>query len=191
MAHYELFKMALELPGVMIECGVFKGASLSRLTAFRALFGGSQSRKIVAFDTFGFFPEANFPDDTNARQQFVNAAGSQSVSAQELTELLKRKGAAEQIELVAGNILETVPTYLNNNPQLKISLLNLDTDLFEPAVVILENFWQRLVPGGILILDDYGVFPGETKAVDDFFKDKPVQIQKLPFSLTPCFIRKT
>ncbi len=89
-----------------------------------------------------------------------------------------------------GDISQTVPEYLNKNPHLKISLLNLDTDIYEPAVTILENLYPRISIGGILIVDDYGVFAGETKAVDNFFKDKNIQINKFPFAKTPSFIIK-
>jgi hypothetical protein len=44
--------------------------------------------------------------------------------------------------------------------------------------------------GGVLIIDDYGVFPGETKAVDEYFHDKDVVINKFPFCMTPCYILK-
>ena len=50
--------------------------------------------------------------------------------------------------------------------------------------------YPRIVKGGILILDDYGTFPGETKAVDEYFKDKDIKIKKFPFAATPSFIIK-
>ena len=53
IAHYELFKMTMHLPGAIVECGVFKGASLVRFAGFRDLFGNSYSRKIIGFDIFG------------------------------------------------------------------------------------------------------------------------------------------
>ena len=73
------------------------------------------------------------------------------------------------------------------NPQLKISLLNLDVDIYEPSVTVLEHLYPRIVEGGILILDDYGTFPGETKAVDDYFATKGVEAKVLtfPFCMTP------
>ena len=40
------------------------------------------------------------------------------------------------------------------------------------------------------MLDDYGVFAGETKAVDEFFKNHKAKIQKLPFLHKPSFIVK-
>ena len=46
------------------------------------------------------------------------------------------------------------------------------------------------VNGGIIMFDDYGTFPGETKAVDEFFADKGLIIEKLPMSHIPSFIIK-
>ena len=83
-----------------------------------------------------------------------------------------------------------MPEYVARHPELKISLLNLDTDIYEPACVILEHLYPRIVPGGVLVLDDYGTFPGETKAADDYFKDRNVRIQKFPYAMTPCFVQK-
>ena len=88
------------------------------------------------------------------------------------------------------DINKTVPEYLKSHPKLKISLLNLDTDIYEPAVTILDTLYPRIVKGGILILDDYKVFPGETKAVNEYFKGKKFKIEKFPFSSTPHYIIK-
>ena len=69
-------------------------------------------------------------------------------------------------------------------------MLNLDVDIYEPAVTILEYLYPLIVPGGILILDDYGIFPGETKAADDYFQGKKIKINKFPFAKTPAYIIK-
>ena len=110
------------------------------------------------------------------------------ISREQLQEVLEHKGVHMNIELVEGDIMETVPRYIEQHPELRISLLNLDTDIYEPATVILEHLYPRIVRGGILIIDDYGVFPGETKAVDDYFQGKEADIEKLPFCMTPCFM---
>lgn len=190
LAHYELFKMVLDVPGAIVECGVFKGASLARFAMFRNLFGNPYSKRIIGFDIFGAFPETSFEADKGARQLFIKESGIQSISVDQMTQVLKHKGCDKAVELVAGNICDTVPKYMSDHPELKISLLNLDTDIYEPSVTILENLYPRIEKNGILILDDYGVFPGETKAVDDYFKGKNVSIRKFPFCMTPCYIVK-
>ncbi|MGK2963102.1 MAG: TylF/MycF/NovP-related O-methyltransferase [Gemmatimonadaceae bacterium] len=190
VAHYELFRMTQGLAGEIVECGVFKGASLARFAAFREIFGSPFSRKVIGFDTFGSFPETAFGQDFKRRDGFIAAAGDQSISVEQMQEVLEHKGCARFVELVPGDITKTVPAYVAEHPELRISLLNLDTDIYEPAVTILEHLFPLIVPGGILVLDDYGVFPGETKAVDDYFRGRAVEIRKFPFCMTPCFVVK-
>ncbi|WP_141506469.1 TylF/MycF/NovP-related O-methyltransferase [Paenibacillus luteus] len=190
MAHYELYKMVVDLPGALVECGVFKGASFSRFAMFRELLNSPFAKKMIAFDIFGEFPETKYDDDIVMRQKFINEAGAISISDDQLFEVLKNKRVERNVDLVKGDITLTVPEYLEKHPELKISLLNLDTDIYEPAVTILENFYPRLVKGGVLILDDYGTFPGETKAVDDYFENKDVIIKKFPYAMSPSFIIK-
>lgn len=190
LAHYELYKRVAELPGAVVECGVFKGVSLTVFAELRELVEHATSRKIVGFDTFDRFPDTAFNADKEFREKFISAAGSQSISKGQLIEILRRKSLYTNIELVEGDITETLPRYVRDHPELQIALLNLDTDIYEPAVTILEHLYPRIVSGGILLLDDYGVTVGETKAVDEYFAGKNVRIQKLPFRETPVFIVK-
>jgi hypothetical protein len=188
IAHYELYKKTLNLSGEIVECGVFKGVSLSRWAHFREMFGGSYGKKIIGFDIYGSFPKTNFSPDNKKLDAFIDAAGDQSISTEQMRSVLMNKEVNHKVELIKGDITKTVPQYVLENPELKISLLNLDTDIYEPAVTILEKLYPRIVKGGILILDDYGVFPGETKAVDEYFKDNRIQINKFPHSMTPSYI---
>ena len=190
IAHYELFKMAVELPGSIVECGVFKGCSLIRFAMMRHMFGGDFTKKIIGFDIFGRFPATSFAEDIKVRQNFVNEAGEEGISRDQLTEILKLNALDKNVDLVEGDITKTVPVYVDAHPALKIALLNLDTDIYEPAVTIMKHLYPRIVKGGILILDDYGVFPGETKAVDDYFRDQNVVIRKFPYAMSPSYIVK-
>lgn len=190
IAHYELFKMSRNVAGEIVECGVFKGASLVRFAMFRKLFESAFEKKIIGFDSFAEFPQTNFEEDKKLRDHIVKEAGEQSISTDQLMEVLKNKGCENSVELIAGDITVTIPEYIKNNPEIRISLLNLDTDIYEPSVTILENFYPKLEKGGILILDDYNVFPGETKAVDDYFKEMDIEIKSFPFSNTPCYLIK-
>lgn len=178
IAHYELYKKTLEIQGAFIECGVFKGASLSRFIMFREILEKNKKRKFLGFDSFGDFPETNFEPDKKQREEFIKSAGQNSISIEKMRRALKQKGCDNNIELVKGNICETVPKYVKNNPSLQIAFLNLDTDIYEPAVIILEYLWPRIAKGGVLVSDNYGSFLGETKAIDDYFRDKLVTIQQ-------------
>lgn len=190
VTHLDLFRKITGLAGDIVECGVFKGASLCRWIKLRALLENQGSRRIAAFDTFGAFPEADFPEDRQRREDFVNAAGENSISLEVLETLLRQQGLYENIDLVAGDISETVPAYIEQRPELKIALLNIDVDLLDPTRTCLEHLFPRLVKGGIAILDDYGAFAGANRAIDDYFADSDVRIQKLPFSSNVAFVVK-
>lgn len=58
IAHYELYKKIIDLLGDIIELGVFKGGSLIQFATFRELLENEKSRKIIGFDIFGEFPQA-------------------------------------------------------------------------------------------------------------------------------------
>ena len=191
IAQYELFKMTEDVPGVIMECGIFKGTSLARFAMFRELFGNAQAKKIIGFDVFGKFPETNHEDDKKVLENlFTGAAGDIGVSKEQMLQILKHKNCDNNLELVEGDICKTLPEYIEKNPQLKISLLNLDTDVYEPAVTILECCWDRIEKGGVLIVDDYGVFPGETKAVTEFLNTRSESVKKFSFARSPCYIIK-
>ena len=189
-AHLDLFRRAIKTGGDIAECGVFKGASFSRFAIYRSLFAQAVDHKMLGFDTFDTFPETIFPGDLAKREAFIKEAGNKSISTEALIEVLENKGCAENVDLIAGDICVTVPKYVEENPDLELSLINLDTDIYEPAVVILKHLYPRLKKGGILLLDDYNVFPGETQAVDEYFKGQNVKIECFPFAKTPWFIVK-
>ena len=146
---------------------------------------------MVGFDTFGTFPSTTGVADQRARDEWVKSAGDQSISAEQLKEVLSRKKLWHEVKLVEGDVTVTIPKFIAENPQLKISLLNLDTDFYEPADVILRYLYPLIAKGGILLLDDYGVFPGETKAVDDYLAGRDVVIQSFDFIGTPKFVVKS
>lgn len=190
LAHYELYKKVHKLDGDIFEFGVFKGVSLIQWASFRNIMGNVLNQKIVGFDTFAEFPETNFKKDKDLRQKFVNEAGLNSLKKNELEKIFINKGI-ENFDLIQGDIINTLPTYIDEHKDFRIILLHIDVDIYEPTKIILEKLYDKVVNGGIIILDDYRVFPGETKAVDDFIKNKDVKVEQLSFSKKrPSFIIK-
>jgi hypothetical protein len=190
LSHYELYKRIIELPGDVVELGVFKGGSFLQFAAFRELLENENSRKIIGFDIFGEFPISKNEGDRKFRDKWIKETENDYLTRDEIQKSLDLK-RINNTELVKGDIAETVPKYVDSHPFLKISLLHIDVDIYEPSVVGLEYLYEKVVRGGIIILDDYGV-AGETNAVDEFFKNKNVQIKKLSVSQhKPSYIVKT
>lgn len=191
MAHYDLFKQTIDVPGAIVECGVFKGASLIRFATFRQLLCNPLAKRVIGFDAFGEFPETSFSQDAKWREKFITDSGNEGIGEDQLIEVLKHKQINTNIELVKGDVCKTLPEYVKNHPELKISFLNIDVDVYEPTKAVLDNLYSKVSKGGVILLDDYSnVFPGANKAVDDFFKDKNVEIKRLPYAVTPCYLIK-
>ncbi len=82
---------------------------------------------------------------------------------------------------------ETAPRYVADNPGLRVSLLHLDMDLYEPTLAALKAFWPRMLTGAVVLLDEYAIreWPGESEALEEFFEGKPPRIQKFGWASAP------
>ncbi len=185
----EIYKKILHLPGDVLEFGVYKGASLMRLLSFRHFFESEEARKVIGFDIFGKFPDQLQHDIDKQFVDWFENEGGLGIHHETLETLIKAKNIGN-FELVPGDINVTAKEYAASHPAQKIALLHIDVDVYEPAKVILETFWDRVVSGGIIMLDDYAYEYGETLAVDEFFKDKNVKIEKPPYNFIPTYIVK-
>ena len=97
------------------------------------------------------------------------------------------------IELIEGDIIETIPRFIKKNPQIRISLLHLDLDIYEPTIKSLDYLWDRLSKGGILIIDDYNSVTGATDAVDEFIAKNKIKdnLFQTKYYFKPSYIIKT
>ena len=158
---------------------------------FRELLEKGKSKKIIGFDAFGEFPRTEELDSDKAFIHDWNKQFQEEfLSKEDIEKSLQGKGIGN-IELVKGNILETLDQYLERYPFTRIALLHIDTDVYEPAKYGLEKLFERVVKGGAIVFDDYATVEGETLAIDEFFKDKDYEFRKYPFSHTkPSYIIK-
>jgi hypothetical protein len=187
--HLEIYQKIISLPGDIFEFGVYKGTSLMRFLTLRDLLETQSSRKIYGFDSFGKFPDdLDLKSDREFVEQFETAGGF-GISDVDLLKFIEIKGSTN-VELIAGDIKNTLPNFLTNHSSARAAMIHIDVDVYEPTKIILELMWDKLVKGGILVLDDYGVIAGETIAVEEFFIDKNVMIQKIKHYHTPSYIVK-
>jgi len=189
IAHWELYRSIINLPGDVAEFGVYKGASFIRWCTFRSMLESASSRRILGFDAFGKFPRQGDLADQSFVEGF-EATGGDGIPKEQLQGSLSIKGF-HNVELIAGDVCSTLPAYVESRPESKFALVHVDVDVYEPTRVILEQIYDRIVPGGLIVFDDYAIIPGETRAADEFFASRGgARFEKLPFSHTPSYLRK-
>ena len=181
LAHYELFKQVVDVPGAIVDIGVYRGASAFTWAKLCEIFCPTDVRKrVYGFDTFEGFPSLAPQDGATDAAQDVRVGGYAGGTTIE-DELLAARAAMnedrhlahlERLEFVKGDVSRTVPRFVAEQGQgLRVALLNLDADLYEPTRVALEQFVPMMSRGGIIVLDEYAVttFPGESEAIDQYF----------------------
>ena len=77
-----------------------------------------------------------------------------------------------KFQLEKGDVEFILPSFLKNNPGLRISLIYIDVDLERPTYHALKNLWDRLLPGGVIVFDEYEYHKfSESNGVDKFLKE--------------------
>jgi O-methyltransferase len=163
------------VPGELVECGVWRGGSMA--AAARTLVQlGCSDRHLYLFDTFEGMPEPGARDINWEGESALDiyrtrqgrGGGSDWCYAPEAEAagVMSLCGYDQsKIRLVKGRVEETIPAAAPDS----ISLLRLDTDLYESTRHELEHLFPRLVRGGVLIIDDYGHWNGAREATDEYF----------------------
>lgn len=198
LAHYELFKHAIDLPGCVVEAGVYRGPSLLTWGKLMETFcPGDRSRKVYGFDSFEGLTD--FTDRDGKKDPAVGkteggwSAGAVEAEVRELVEIANLDNFVsgnERIKLVKCRLTEeSLESWLQENPGLRISLLHLDVDLYAPTLAVLRKLYPRVVNGGVVIFDEYGLMPweGESNAVDQYFAELGItpRIRKNPIFHNP------
>jgi hypothetical protein len=198
LAHYELFKQSMELPGSIVELGVSRGVSFFSFHKFLEIFCPTDtSKKVFGFDSFeglsDFSDEDGFTENDKLNDKKNGGWSAQSVE-EEIFDLCKLTNddnilARERSRLIKGRVQDTLLQFLADTPGLRISLLHFDLDLYEPTYFTLNHLWDLVVPGGVVVFDEYGLPPwgGEATAFDKFAKERnlSVQLKKFHWCLTP------
>jgi hypothetical protein len=175
LALYEIYKRILPVKGSIVECGVFRGFGVMSWAKLSAILEPENlTRRIYGFDTFAGFPSVSDAQDQSTYQQ--NEPGHLAAdSYEELRQLIVEHdrdrflGHLKKVELVKGDLISTIPGFLEQNRHLVVSLLFLDVDLYEPTKAAIEHFLPRMPRGAVLAFDelDNPVWPGETLALLD------------------------
>jgi hypothetical protein len=173
---------ATAIPGDIVECGVWRGGSMMA-AALTLIECKDIARELFLFDTFEGMsaPGARDVDlegrlagqllgvqdrnDPKSVWCYAPLADAQAAMA--------RTGyPAARTHFLEGKVEETIP----ERAPARIAILRLDTDWYESTRHELEHLYPRLVPGGVLIIDDYGHWKGAREAVDEYLRVKGLKL---------------
>ncbi|WP_051484401.1 TylF/MycF/NovP-related O-methyltransferase [Shewanella waksmanii] len=185
-----------QVPGDIVECGVWKGGS-AMAAALKLIALKDQSRVLHLYDTFEGMNQPTVDDlDVYGR----NADSLLNGDDKQLAELVKAEvnlAAVQQnigktnypahlVNYVKGEVESTLP---KQQPE-EIALLRLDTDWYESTKLELELLYPKVVPNGIVIIDDYGHWQGAKKAVDEYIASLDDKIHLMRIDYTGVMFQK-
>jgi len=197
LAHAELFKMTLDVPGDIAELGVFRGLGLMTwANLLEAYCIGDRTKTVIGFDNWSGFSGFS-PEDGRQKAEAgkIVAGFDPSAFKAELAEAIAIFDSDRfvpwkpRINLVDGHIEQSVPKHLADNPGIRFSLVHFDCDLYAPTKAALDAIWPRVSRGGVVIFDEYSIhdWPGETKAVDEFLETQPsLMLRKFDWTNAPA-----
>lgn len=166
-------EQALHREGDFVECGVWKGFSFGVVTQY--LNWAEVPKQLYLYDTFSGIPEAyNSEKRSNAVYEQQNAHDPDAI----FKAAKARFEGMENVHLVRGTVPETFSEVC---PE-KIAMLHLDMNSAASEIAALEVLWDRLVPGGLIVFDDYGwaSYGAQKSAEDAFMAERGHKIMELP-----------
>jgi len=152
------------IPGDLIECGVWRGGATIFMRAVLKAYGDAQRRVWVA-DSFQGLPPPdaeNYPVD---RGDVHHLSPELAISLEEVKANFTRYGLLDdQVQFLPGWFKDSLPTA----PIDRLAVLRADGDMYESTTQILTHLYPKLSVGGYCIIDDYGALAGCRQATDDY-----------------------
>ena len=175
-----------DIDGDLIETGVWRGGACIFMRGILKAYGCT-TRKVWVADSFAGLPApdtSRAPADKGDKHQHYKQL---AVSLEQVQENFRTFGLLdEQVQFLKGWFKDTLPTA----PIKRLAVCRLDGDMYESTDDALRNLYDRLVPGGFLIVDDYGAVPGCKQAVEDFREAKNIKEPMHSIDWTGIYWRK-
>lgn len=178
---FQHFLNVKELPGDIVEVGVFKGSGISSFMKFIEIFCPNSNKKVIGFDIFDVVESENvLKSDKDIDRESMNIIYDR-VNHNDLTlesvtnNLTNTKISNDRFILVKGDVEKSIPTFLDENPGFRISYLYIDVDIDRPTYFTLKYLWDRILPGGVIIFDEFEYHKySESNGVEKFLKEKGI-----------------
>lgn len=169
----ELYLQVKDLPGDILEFGVFKGAGLGLFLNLKAMYEPNSLMKVIGFDFFnpGTLLESLDGLNKTMMETVVSRVSEKDISLESVRQSLS-KFNEESYLLVQGDAVITSKEFSDKNPGARIKLLYMDIDVGEPTYQILSTLWKKVVKNGLIVFDEYAYHKwDESDGVDKFLKE--------------------
>lgn len=180
---YEAYKEVLSLSGDIADLGTYQGGSFFTFGKLVKIFEPYSNTKVFGFDWFkGMAPGNN---------DLQEHAGKYFTSKERLLELISRQGFEGLMELFDLDLTQDYSKFLSERPFLRFKLAFIDIGVEEVLSKTVSQTWDRMVPGGILLLDHFNheTSPTESAVVES--ATGGVRVEQAFFSRSPTgFVRK-
>jgi hypothetical protein len=195
---FQFFNQIKDLPGDIVEIGVFKGSGIATFSKFVEIFSPNSNKKIIGFDIFNTHKADIILDkdnkiDKESMQCVYSKVDNNELTLKKVKERLEKMNIDKKYILVEGDVEESIPNFIKENPGLRISLLYIDVDLERPTYYALKYLWDRILPGGIIIFDEYEYHKfSECVGVEKFLKEfnLPYELKSTNFMAPTAFLVK-
>ena len=159
---FQLIEAANRLPsGDYIELGSHRGFSLRVIHRFM-----DPSQTLYSFDTFEGFDERDIAVEKTTYDTLWTAGSFAPTSVERVAQYVGDGSWPSNLKIVRG----WFPDSFKGLDDVRWRFVHIDFDLYQPIKAALETLWKPLLPGGVIMIHDYGCygFPGARKAVDEF-----------------------
>ncbi len=162
----ELCASFLDVEGDVVECGVWRGGMIAAL----AEIAGSKKHYHL-FDSFIGLPKAKeidgqeaikWQDDTTSVNYHDNCSADEEFAIEAM-----RKSGQYNYKIYKGWFENTLSHYKGN----PISILRLDGDWYDSTKICLQKLFPLISVGGLIVIDDYYVWDGCSRAVHDYLSE--------------------
>jgi hypothetical protein len=171
-ALHQVARRVAGLSGALVECGVWNGGSAAVL----ADAARQPGRHVWLFDSWAGLPEPGTRDGERARTEWARHGGQFNVGdVGKPPEAFRVAGLSDCVlHLRRGWFRDTLPAATAEIGG--VAILHIDADWYDSVKLCLKALYPLVVKGGLVILDDYGHWPGCRAAVDEFFVKSPVKL---------------
>jgi hypothetical protein len=189
-----LYRQIIDVQGSVVEFGCRWGQNTSLFAALRGIYEPfNRLRTVTAFDTFSGFPAVSGPDGGGLRAgQYTTVEGYETYLQQvlELQEQESPMGHLRKFEIVKGDVTQTLPTYLEENPSTMVALAYFDLDIYQPTKTCLNLIKDRITRGTVIGFDELNdrTTPGETVAVMETLGLARYPIKRFPASARTSYL---